>query len=202
MNNNSYSAISLPIPSTYHHLNDPLQRYGSGDDLDIFGIVVSRSSDTYTMLYRHFINTDAFTLCMNSVSKWWYNDGLLVMTMTLFGFIAVILYTLQNQYKFSGAKAILMTCVGICLSSPWLRRVFDKDPLEILWPMVQAIIVCSYFVLELYYTMGSVTVDDYILANICFYIDLLYPMRCLHNLCELTDDVEVFPDILRPGPDS
>lgn len=66
--------------------------------------------------------------------------------------------------------------------------------------MLLAYIVCCYFILELYYIMGTVTVDDYILANISFYIDLLYPMRCLHNICELTDNVDVFPDILHPGP--
>lgn len=94
----------------------------------------------------------------------------------------------------------LVSAVTISMSSPWLRRVFLLDPISILWPMLLAYIVCCYFILELYYIMGTVTVDDYILANISFYIDLLYPMRCLHNICELTDNVDVFPDILHPGP--
>lgn len=93
----------------------------------------------------------------------------------------------------------LVSAVSICMSSPWLRRVYDMDPVTILWPMLLALIVCGYTILEMYFIMGNVTVDDFMLANVCFYIDGLYPMRCLHNICELTDNVDVFPDILRPG---
>lgn len=95
----------------------------------------------------------------------------------------------------------LVSVVFICMSSPWLRHVFKKDPVAILLPMLQASIVCGYLIMELYYIMGNVTADDYILANIYFYIDLLWPMRCIHNCCELSDNMQLFPDILHPGPD-
>ena len=46
MSNNKYSAITLPVPSTYHYqTSDPaLQRFGSEHDLDVFGIAVDRCS--------------------------------------------------------------------------------------------------------------------------------------------------------------
>ena len=46
MSNNKYSAITLPVPSTYHYqASDPaLQRFGSEHDLDVFGIAVDRCS--------------------------------------------------------------------------------------------------------------------------------------------------------------
>ena len=94
----------------------------------------------------------------------------------------------------------LVSAVMICISSPWLRRVYDMDPITILVPMIMAVLICGYLIMELYYIMGNVTVDDFILANISAYVDLLYPMRCLHNLCELTDHVDMLPEILHPGP--
>lgn len=88
---------------------------------------------------------------------------------------------------------------AVCLSSPWLRYVYDMDPLEILFPITVASIVCIYIILELYYIMKNVTSDDYLLANIYFYVDLVYPMRFIHHFCELTDNMNTFPEILYPG---
>ncbi|KAI7859302.1 hypothetical protein BDC45DRAFT_260660 [Circinella umbellata] len=53
MSNNKYSAITLPVPSTYHYQNsDPgLQRFGSEHDLDVFGIAVDRCSITKQMVF-------------------------------------------------------------------------------------------------------------------------------------------------------
>jgi hypothetical protein len=73
------------------------------------------------------------------------------------------------------------------------------DPLEILFPMTIACFICVYIVLELYYIMKNVISDDYLLANVYFFIDLVYPIRFIHHVCELTDNMDVFPDILYPG---
>ena len=43
------------------------------------------------------------------------------------------------------------------------------------------------------------TKDDYLLANIYLFVDLVYPIRFIHHFCELTDNMDVFPDILYPG---
>jgi hypothetical protein len=73
------------------------------------------------------------------------------------------------------------------------------DPLEIVFPIAFASIICIYIILELYYIMRNVTSDDYLLANIYFFVDLVYPIRFIHHFCELTDNMDVFPDILYPG---
>ncbi|KAI7859303.1 hypothetical protein BDC45DRAFT_260661 [Circinella umbellata] len=135
------------------------------------------------------------------VSKLCYVDGILVIFMTIFGQCGVLVYTFQSQFKFSGTKPILVSAVMICISSPWLRRVYDMDPISILIPISLSLLLCGYLIMEMYYIMGIVTMDDYILANISAYIDLFYPMRCLHNLCELTDHVDTLPEIMHPGPD-
>ncbi|KAG0171143.1 hypothetical protein DFQ30_001415 [Apophysomyces sp. BC1015] len=117
--------------------------------------------------------------------------------MSLFGLLGVLLYTLQTRFSFCGAKPLLCSIVAICLSSPWLRYVFDMDPIQILWPMFLSCLVCIYLILDLYYVMGAVVPEDYILANVCFYVDLAYPVRCLHHCCELSDGLDA-SDILSP----
>ncbi|KAI7883196.1 hypothetical protein K492DRAFT_235560 [Lichtheimia hyalospora FSU 10163] len=278
------SSTTLPVPATYHTSfpasPDSLQRLGSGDDLDIFGIAVYRSSIPKQMRFIrkvYLITTlqlvgmaglatilvrvdPVFQWLQHSKYAWWvpliptfciatliawhlwmryfqlalaprvslltcysilmamivsdigklqvyiivlsklcYIDGVVVLFMSIFGLAGILLFTLQTQVTFSGTKPVLVSAVSICMSSPWLRRAYDMDPVTILWPMLLALIICGYTILEMYFIMGNVTVDDFILANVCFYIDALYPMRCLHNICELTDNVGVFPDILRPG---
>jgi hypothetical protein len=46
--------------------------------------------------------------------------------------------------------------------------------------------------------MDAMTVDDYVLANISFHIDLAYPINCLHHLCELSDHVDNIPEYFNP----
>lgn len=65
-------------------------------------------------------------------------------------------------------------------------------------PIAISSIICSYFILELYYAMDAMTVDDYVLANISFHMDLAYPINCLHHLCELSDHVDNFPEYFNP----
>lgn len=88
---------------------------------------------------------------------------------------------------------------AVCLSSLWLRNIYDMDPLEILFPITAASFICIYIILELYYIMRIMTKDDYLLANIYLFVDLVYPIRFIHHFCELTDNMDVFPDILYPG---
>ncbi|KAI9323893.1 hypothetical protein BX666DRAFT_1891455 [Dichotomocladium elegans] len=134
------------------------------------------------------------------VSKLCYNQGILILLMTVLGLAGALLYTLQTQVAFSGIGPIATSGIAMYMSLPWVRCMFDVDTISIMWAMVTSFVICGYTILELYFIMGYLTLDDYILANMCFYVDLLYPMRCLHNICELTDHIEIFPKILDPGP--
>ncbi|GAA5799522.1 hypothetical protein HPULCUR_004938 [Helicostylum pulchrum] len=162
-------------PSTYYPTAippDPLERYGSGHlDLDIFGISVSRLSNVQQLAF---------------VRK--------VMTITACQFL-----TLAFMVFFIVTVCPLFDLGAICLSSTWLRYVYDMDPLEILYPITISSVICSYVILEIYYIMKNVTSDDYLLANVYFFVDLVYPMRFIHHFCELTDNMNMFPEILYPG---
>lgn len=74
------------------------------------------------------------------------------------------------------------------------------DPVQILGPIAISSIVCTYFILDLYYAMGVMTIDDYILAFVSFHVDLAYPLNCLHHICEISDNVDDFPEYFNPNP--
>ncbi|KAI9485227.1 MAG: hypothetical protein EXX96DRAFT_592467 [Benjaminiella poitrasii] len=187
MNNNNYNATNN-TPERYRYPTaippDALQRYGSAHlDQDIFGISVSRLS-----------------VIQQLVSKLIYQEGISVIILTIFGLSCCILYTFQKRFSFSGAFPFVCSLGAICLCSLGLRYIYDMDPLQILFPITVASLICIYIILELYFIMQNVTSDDFLLANVCFFIDALYPMHFIHHVCELTDDINnVFPDILYPG---
>lgn len=74
------------------------------------------------------------------------------------------------------------------------------NPVQILGPIAISSLLCTYFILELYYAMGVMTIDDYILAYISLYIDLAYPINCLHHLCEISENVDDFTEYFNPDP--
>ncbi|KAL0074403.1 hypothetical protein J3Q64DRAFT_1777957 [Phycomyces blakesleeanus] len=93
----------------------------------------------------------------------------------------------------------LLCWVIIYTSSLWLHQLLELDFGEIVWPLLISCVLCTYLILDLYYLVGYLTPKDYILANMCLYIDLMVPFRCVHNLCELTDHITLFSDIFNPS---
>lgn len=99
-------------------------------------------------------------------------------------------------------KKSVCSIAAVCISSVGLRKVYELDPMQILGPITVASIICSYFILELYYAMEAMTVDDYILANLSFHMDLAYPINSIHHFCELFDSVDNFPEYFNPDHSS
>lgn len=132
------------------------------------------------------------------VSVLFLEYGVIVVTMSNLGIATALIYTFQTKYRFQGTKPIFCCIATICLGSIGLREWYSLNPVQILVPIAVASIVCTYFVLELYYSMGVMTVDDYILAYVSFHVDLAYPINCLHHLCEISDNVDDFPEYFNP----
>ncbi|KAL0094286.1 hypothetical protein F4703DRAFT_1787989 [Phycomyces blakesleeanus] len=266
--------MALPSSAEYPSGSFPdlLQRFGSGQDQDVFGIPVNRNSvpiqmgfvrkvyliticqiitvavmtttlvnipllfnwlqeskyawwififpafiisilvawQLWMQYFRLPLETQATMLAITSflmslifadlISKLCYHEGFVVIFMVFFGVIGLLLFTAQTRFPFKGPLPIVCTVGSICLSSPWFRHEYQLDPIQILWPISLASIFCIYLVFDLYYAMNGLMPNDYILANLCFYIDVAYPIRCLHHLCELSDTFELFPEILTPRP--
>ncbi|CAO3619254.1 unnamed protein product [Mucor fragilis] len=150
---------------------------------------------TLLCLYTLFITI----VISNLVSKLLYKEGISVIIMTIYGLSCSLLYTFQKRFPFRGAFPFVCSLGAVCLSSLYIRKIYNMDPLEILFPITAASSICIYIILELYYIMRVLTKDDYLLANVYLFVDLVYPMRFIHHFCELTDNMDIFPDILYPG---
>ncbi|KAI8636339.1 hypothetical protein BD408DRAFT_426298 [Parasitella parasitica] len=150
---------------------------------------------TLLCIYSLFITT----VVSNIVSKLLYKEGISVIIMAIYGLSCLLLCTFQNRFPFRGAFPFVCSLGAVCLCSLWLRKIYTMDPLEILFPITAASLICIYVILELFYIMRIMTKDDYLLANVYLFVDLVYPIRFIHHFCELTDHMNVFPDILYPG---
>ncbi|KAI8342078.1 hypothetical protein BC941DRAFT_415304, partial [Chlamydoabsidia padenii] len=144
----------------------------------------------FTCLLSFIIGDLVVTFC--------YDEGLLVMNLVVSGLIAFYCYTLQEKFKFSGPSPWFFGIATVCLNASWLRFLFNLDALEILAPIGLAGLICTYVLLDLYYIMDNISAEDVMLATTCLYVDVLYPIRCLHHLCELSDNLNML-DILYPG---
>lgn len=105
----------------------------------------------------------------------------------------------KKYWSFCDVQRFCCTAT-VCVSSIVLRDIYRMNPVQILGPIAISSLICTYFILELYYAMGVMTIDDYILAYISFYIDLAYPINCLHHLCEISENVDDFTEYFNPDP--
>ncbi|KAI8970956.1 hypothetical protein BDB01DRAFT_813103 [Pilobolus umbonatus] len=157
-------------------------------------------SKTHHLIYLSIFSISTSIVLSNLLSTYFYKSSSLIILLIMTGLFCCFLYTFQAKRSFSGFFPFV-TCIGsLCFHSAWLRFLFGLDPIEVLIPVMIACLVCCYIITDLYYIMQNVTSDDYIYANIFFFIDFIYPIRFVHHFCELTDTVDTFPDILYPGP--
>ncbi|KAI9269551.1 hypothetical protein EDC94DRAFT_513360 [Helicostylum pulchrum] len=199
--NNNNSSLTVPITtrSVSNHasfyaslsINERFERLGSGQEMDLFGKSVSRTSIKSQMSKSLFSSIFVVIFC---------EYGQLVITMTCFGTVSIVLFTFQKKYRFRGPMPIFCCVATICISSMGLRDVYKLNPVQILGPVAISSLISMYFVLEMYYAMGFMTVDDYILAYISFHIDLAYPINCLHHVCEISENVDDFTEYFNPDP--
>ncbi|KAI8346746.1 hypothetical protein BD560DRAFT_411195 [Blakeslea trispora] len=146
-----------------------------------------------------FVYSSLMTFTVSSVVTQIFEEyAIMVLTMSSFGILSNVLYTFQKRFLFQGPKPIVGSAATICITSLGLRRIYQLDPVEILVPMAMSSLICVYVVLEIYYAMLTMTEEEYILANLSFYIDLAYPINALHHICELSDDMDDFPEYFNP----
>ncbi|KAI8374018.1 hypothetical protein EDC96DRAFT_498270 [Choanephora cucurbitarum] len=146
-----------------------------------------------------FVYSSLMTFTLSSVVTQFFEEyAIMVLTMSSLGILSNVVYTFQKRFLFRGPKPIVCSSAIICITSLGLRSIYQLDPVEILGPIAISSLICVYVDLEIYYAMYTMTEDEYILANLSFYIDLVYPINALHHACELSDDMDDFPEYFNP----
>ncbi|OBZ91711.1 BI1-like protein [Choanephora cucurbitarum] len=150
-----------------------------------------------------FVYSSLMTFTLSSVATQFFEEyAIMVLTMSSLGILSNVVYTFQKRFLFQGPKPIVCSSAIICITSLGLRSIYQLDPVEILGPIAISSLICVYVDLEIYYAMYTMTEDEYILANLSFYIDLVYPINALHHACELSDDMDDFPEFFNPDSSS
>ncbi|KAI7865031.1 hypothetical protein BDF14DRAFT_1115553 [Spinellus fusiger] len=132
--------------------------------------------------------------------KLFRHRGMLFVLQLMSGVGALLVYSLQTKYTFYCPYPILAYCATVCGLSYGLCQLPMLETLEWGGPLVVACVTGVYVHLNVMSMMKHLTIEDYPLANLCLYIDVVLPLRCIHNMCELTDGIPVFSSVFYPHP--
>ncbi|CAI5785553.1 Uncharacterized protein PODLI_1B019660 [Podarcis lilfordi] len=99
-------------------------------------------------------------------------------------FFALTLYTLQSKRDFSKVGAGLFACLWILLLSSFLRLFFYSEVLEVVLAAGGALLFCGFIIYDTHLLMHKLSPEEYILASINLYLDIINLFLHLLRLLE------------------
>ncbi|XP_060101971.1 protein lifeguard 4-like [Heteronotia binoei] len=99
-------------------------------------------------------------------------------------FLALTVYTLQSKRDFSKAGAGLFACLWILLLSGFLRIFFYSEVAELVFAAAGALLFCGFIIYDTHLLMHKLSPEEYILAAINLYLDVINLFLHLLRLLE------------------
>ncbi|XP_054844306.1 protein lifeguard 4 [Eublepharis macularius] len=99
-------------------------------------------------------------------------------------FLALTVYTLQSKKDFSKAGAGLFACLWILLLSGFLRLFFYSEVVELVFAAAGALLFCGFIIYDTHLLMHKLSPEEYILAAINLYLDIINLFLHLLRLLE------------------
>ncbi|KAG8137776.1 putative Transmembrane BAX inhibitor motif-containing protein [Naja naja] len=99
-------------------------------------------------------------------------------------FLALTVYTLQSKRDFSKAGAGLFTCLWILLLSSFLKLFFNNEVIELVFAAAGALLFCGFIIYDTHLLMHKLSPEEYILAAINLYLDIINLFLHLLRLLE------------------
>ncbi|KAL8221474.1 UNVERIFIED_CONTAM: Transmembrane BAX inhibitor motif-containing protein 4 [Gekko kuhli] len=99
-------------------------------------------------------------------------------------FLALTVYTLQSKRDFSKAGAGLFACLWIFLLSGFLRIFFYSEVAELVFAAAGALLFCGFIIYDTHLLMHKLSPEEYILAAINLYLDIINLFLHLLRLLE------------------
>ncbi|XP_034984190.1 protein lifeguard 4 [Zootoca vivipara] len=99
-------------------------------------------------------------------------------------FLALTLYTLQSKRDFSKIGAGLFACLWILLLSGFLKLFFYSEALEVVLAAGGALLFCGFIIYDTHLLMHKLSPEEYILASINLYLDIINLFLHLLRLLE------------------
>uniref|UniRef100_K7FCR7 Transmembrane BAX inhibitor motif containing 4 n=1 Tax=Pelodiscus sinensis TaxID=13735 RepID=K7FCR7_PELSI len=145
-------------------------------------------------LYRHqhpvnlyllfgFTLLEALTVAI-TVSLYDVSVVLQAFILTTAVFLGLTMYTLQSKRDFSKFGAGLFACLWILILSSILRLFFYSETIELLFAAVGALLFCGFIIYDTHLLMHRLSPEEYILAAINLYLDIINLFLHLLRLLE------------------
>ncbi|NWI34614.1 LFG4 protein, partial [Sula dactylatra] len=99
-------------------------------------------------------------------------------------FLGLTAYTLQSKRDFSKFGAGLFTCLWILIFSGFLRLFFYSETIELVFAAAGALLFCGFIIYDTYLLMHKLSPEEYILAAINLYLDIINLFLHLLRLLE------------------
>ncbi|XP_074082309.1 protein lifeguard 4 [Macrotis lagotis] len=99
-------------------------------------------------------------------------------------FFGLTLYTLQSKRDFSKFGAGLFACLFILILSGFLRFFYDNELVEIIFSAMGALLFCGFIIYDTHLLMHKLSPEEYILAAINLYLDIINLFLHLLRLLE------------------
>ncbi|XP_006259337.1 protein lifeguard 4 isoform X1 [Alligator mississippiensis] len=145
-------------------------------------------------LYRHqhpvnlyllfgFTFLEALTVAV-AVSFYDVSIVLQAFILTTAVFLGLTAYTLQSKRDFSKFGAGLFACLWILILSGFLRLFFYSETMELVFAAGGALLFCGFIVYDTHLVMHKLSPEEYILASINLYLDIINLFLHLLRLLE------------------
>ncbi|NXW21877.1 LFG4 protein, partial [Circaetus pectoralis] len=99
-------------------------------------------------------------------------------------FLGLTAYTLQSKRDFSKFGAGLFACLWILIFSGFLRLFFYNETMELVFAAAGALLFCGFIIYDTHLLMHKLSPEEYILAAINLYLDIINLFLHLLRLLE------------------
>ncbi|XP_003224670.1 protein lifeguard 4 [Anolis carolinensis] len=99
-------------------------------------------------------------------------------------FLALTAYTLQSKRDFSKAGAGLFACLWILVLASFLKFFFHSEVVEVVFAAAGALVFCGFIIYDTHLLMHKLSPEEYILAAINLYLDIINLFLHLLRLLE------------------
>ncbi|NWU79523.1 LFG4 protein, partial [Onychorhynchus coronatus] len=99
-------------------------------------------------------------------------------------FLGLTAYTLQSKRDFSKFGAGLFACLWILIFSSFLRLFFYSETIELVFAAAGALLFCGFIIYDTHLLMHKLSPEEYILAAINLYLDIINLFLHLLHLLE------------------
>ncbi|NWW27680.1 LFG4 protein, partial [Falcunculus frontatus] len=99
-------------------------------------------------------------------------------------FLGLTAYTLQSKRDFSKFGAGLFACLWILIFSGFLRLFFYSETIELVFAAAGSLLFCGFIIYDTHLLMHKLSPEEYILAAINLYLDIINLFLHLLRLLE------------------